>query len=385
MKKFRHLFGGVKAIGIIVFTFLLFPFAKLFLFRKHIWLISEYGYEARDNGYIFFKYMREQHKEVNCYYAIDFHSADYHKIKELGNAVKFGSFKHFAYFCAADYIISSKTQGFCPSYYLSLLRKKIHLWGKYVFLQHGITHNNQTFLYKKPSKIDLFICGAKPEYDDVKEKYGYKDNEVVYTGFARFDTYHNIKPKNQILIMPTWRRYAENVEFSKTSFFKTWSEFIKSKELNELLAKHSIKGYFYLHPHFKNYIDLFAIDQTNISILSFEGCDLQEEIRNSKLYITDFSSLAFDFGYMRRPVIYYQYDKDSFYSSHYIKGYYDYFKDGFGPVCYDLKSVIKRIDEIITNNFIPSSEAKNNQTRFFPVFDDKNSERIYLAITNLKE
>lgn len=380
----KHIFGGIKGAFIVIFAFLLFPLARLFLWHKKIWIVSEFGYEARDNGYSFYKYMRKKHPEINCYYAIDFNSSDYPKIKELGNAIKFGSFKHFAYWCAARYIISSKTQGFCPSYYLTLLRKKMHLWGKYVFLQHGITKDDQKFLYKKPSKIDLFICGAKPEYDDIKAHYGYKDNEVVYTGFARFDDYFGIEPKNQILVMPTWRRYAENVNFKDTEYFKTWYAFINSDRLNNILFENKFELYFYIHPQFKNHINDFSTKCSNVHIIPFDNGDLQRFIRESKCYITDFSSLVFDFGFMKKPVLYYQYDEKEYFEKHYIKGYFDYRRDGFGPVVNTFDDFIDELTKIIQSGFKVEEKYLLNQKRFFPVYDDRNSKRIYYAIKSIR-
>lgn len=385
IKLFKHICGGIKAVIIIVFVFILFPFARLFLWHKKIWIVSEFGYEARDNGYSFFKYMRKEHPEVNCYYAIDFKSSDYPKIKELGNAIKFGSFKHLIYWCAARYIISSKTQGFCPSYYLTLLRKKIHLWGKYVFLQHGITKDDQKFLYKKPSKIDLFICGANPEYADIKAHYGYKENEVAYTGFARFDDYFGLKTKKQILVMPTWRRYAENVKFEDTQYFRVWSEFINSTEINNLLKNSGYIMRFYLHPQFRQYSNLFKTTQSNITVLSFDNSDIQTLIHESEIFITDFSSLAFDFGYMSRLVIYYQYDEEEYFKGHYIKGYFDYRRDGFGPVCSSYNDVLNSLKDVLDGKHQIDPKYQNNKKIFFPLCDDQNSERIYQAIKSIRK
>ncbi len=382
-RKIRHAIGGIKGACIIILSFLLFPFARLFLLHKKIWIVSEHGYEARDNGYSFFKYMRKEHPEVNCYYAIDFKSPDYSKIEELGNAIRFGSYKHFAYYCAARYIISSKTQGFCPNYYLTLLRKKLHLWGKYVFLQHGITKDDQKFLYKKAAKIDLFICGAKPEYEDIKSHYGYKENEVAYTGFARFDDYFVTSTKNQILVMPTWRRYTNLTDFCETDYFKNWSNFINSKEIDSILDDNKCKLIFYLHPQFKDYTHFFVTCCKNIKVVLFNESDLQTMIKESRAFITDFSSLAFDFGYMKRPVIYFQFDEDKYFKEHYIKGYFDYRRDGFGPVCNSLNETVQSIKQIFENNYVVSSKYLGNQERFFPLCDKKNSKRIFEIIKNL--
>lgn len=379
-RKIRHLLGGIKGAFVVLLAFMLFPFARLFLWHRKFWLITEHGYEARDNGYSFFKYMRTSHKDINCYYAISNDSPDYDKVQALGNVIEFGSFKHLLYFCAARYIISSKTQGFCPNYYLTLFRKYFHLWGKYVFLQHGITKDDQKFLYKKPSKIDLFICGAKPEYDDIKAHYGYKDNEVLYTGFARFDDYFGLSPKKQILVMPTWRRYAENVDFIETEYYKTWNSFVNSLELNRILQKHGTMLYFYLHPQFKDYSHLFSSDCSNIQIIPFNNSDLQVLIREASMFITDFSSLAFDFGYMERPVVYYQYDEEEYFKKHYIKGYFDYRKDGFGPVVNSFDDLLMKISKYLNNGFVTDNNYLDNKAKFFPLFDNNNSRRIFEAI-----
>ena len=45
----------------------------------------------------------------------------------------------------------------------------------------------------------------------------------------------------------------------------------------------------------------------------------------------DYSSIAFDFAYMKKPLIYYQFDQDKYYTNHFAKGYFDCERDGFGP------------------------------------------------------
>ena len=383
-KQLKHLIGGIKGAFVVMFTFLLFPFARLLLSHRKIWIVSERENECRDNGYVFFKYIREEHKDINCFYALKKNSPDYNKIKELGNVIWFGSLKHFLYYCAAKYLICSTTQGFCPSYYLTLLRKKMHLWGTYVFLQHGITKDNQTFLYKKQAKIDLFVCGAKPEYEDISLKYGYSDNQVVYTGFARFDLYHNLSIKNQIIVMPTWRRTADDSSFEESNYYKIWNSFLTNKYLVKLLEDKKITLYFYIHPLFQKYSSFFKSSCQNIVIADFKHHDVQLLLKESKLLITDFSSVAFDFGYMMKPVIYYQFDEDEFFKKHYIKGYFDYRRDGFGPVCTDAESVIKNIEYCLDCRF-DNQRYCSNVKLFFPLHDANNSERIYHAIINYKK
>lgn len=38
---------------------------------RHVWLVSERGREARDNGYHYFAYLRQAHPEINAVYVAD--------------------------------------------------------------------------------------------------------------------------------------------------------------------------------------------------------------------------------------------------------------------------------------------------------------------------
>ena len=46
------------------------PAAIYKMVNKDLWIICEDANEARDNGYWMFKYIRENHPEQNCVYAI---------------------------------------------------------------------------------------------------------------------------------------------------------------------------------------------------------------------------------------------------------------------------------------------------------------------------
>ena len=143
----------------------LFPIA-LWKYRcREIWLVSERGTDARDNGYHFYKYLREKHPEVEAYYVVTADSADRHKLEALGNVVSYGSLRHYLLFIAAEYKISTHIYGFAPYiYFYSRFGAWLPWKGKRIFLQHGITQNDIEGLYEENTHLNLFICGAKPEY-----------------------------------------------------------------------------------------------------------------------------------------------------------------------------------------------------------------------------
>ena len=277
----------------------------------------------------------------------------------------------------------------CWKFYKYEIKKK-----KKAFIRHGITKETiETSMYKN-TKCDLFICGAKPEYEFVKSTFGYPEENVQYTGLARFDNLHENITKNQILVMPTWRKWipsttwkSESLEkcretFLQSEYFDRYNSLINSSKLIDLLEQHDLELIFYPHYEMQVYIDLFETKSNRVTIAKKDEYDVQQLLKESKIMITDYSSVAFDFAYMRKLVIYYQFDEDEYYKNHYQKGYFDYEEHGFGPVVKQLDELETHLGEILNEN--TDYPYKDRCELFFEKYDNKNSERIYNAIDNLR-
>jgi len=115
-----------------------------------------------------------------------------------------------------------------------------------------------------------------------------------------------------------------------------------------------------------------------VIIASFNDYDVQELLMNSKMLITDFSSVIFDFAYMGKPIVYYQFD-----DIHYSHGYFDYGRDGFGPVLKTEDEVINYLAEKVNDGFLVDDMYKARAETFFEIRDDNNCERNFNAILSL--
>ena len=120
------------------------------------WLISERGTDARDNGYFFYKYLTENHKELDVRYIISKDSPDFDKIKKLGKYILYGSREHYIAFITSPVLISAHLMGFSPDMGLfcrlwqnGLLR----LHGKSIMLKHGIIKDYLSFW--NPNELDV--------------------------------------------------------------------------------------------------------------------------------------------------------------------------------------------------------------------------------------
>ena len=368
---------------------------------KNSWLICERGTEAKDNGFCFFRYLRDNHPEINAFYIIDKNSNDYNKVKQYGNIIDFQSDEHKIASFFANNFISTHTGYVCPWSY-PLFKLMLNRGNKFnfIFLQHGITKDDLSgILNKRITGIDLFITATKPEQKSILTlNYGYKEKEVPLTGFARFDflTDETVPFKKKILFMPTWRsnlvkilhkgEHSENDEknqFLNSDYYKLFNSFLSSNELSEILDKNNIDLIFYPHYEIQRYLDLFSFSNEHIIIASKDEYDVQELFKTCNLLITDYSSVFFDFCYLKKPVIYYQFDSEEFFSSHYRKGYFSYEIDGFGKIVENEKELFSELKKVINRNFLMEPIYEKRVLNTFSYFDSNNCNRIYDEIKKL--
>jgi CDP-glycerol glycerophosphotransferase (TagB/SpsB family) len=86
---------------------------------------------------------------------------------------------------------------------------------------------------------------------------------------------------------------------------------------------------------------------------------------------------------MHKPVIYYQFDEERYYRGHYARAYYEYGRDGFGPVAHTLDELIAQVRFAIVNEFTTPSCYLERADRFFPLRDADNCKRNYEAIRSM--
>lgn len=370
--------------------FALRPIAQMIYRKKHVWIVSERGTDARDNGYHFYRYVRERHPEQQVYYIIDRKSPDYSKVAALGNVVQRGSLKHWLLYLGAEIKISTHIDGYVPENNWSYLKFAAKRKGKTVFLQHGITKDNIEGLNKHNTGLSLFICGAKPEYDYILSHFGYSEQELKYTGFARFDRLHDCSIRRQVLIMPTWRSWLSTKLDGVTSkdvediaYLRCWSSVLRSGQLQKMAERYDVSFVFYPHYEVQPFLALFQDAQPCVTIADFAHFDVQQLLKESMLLITDYSSVFFDFAYMAKPVLYYQFDEAEFRAHHYAQGYFDYRRDGFGEVVAEETELLDLIEEYLAGDCHLKPVYQKRSDGFFPLHDDKNCERIFREIKNL--
>lgn len=355
-----------------------------------IWLFADSNLRADDNAEHLYRYLRHKRIDKKIYFVLSKKSEDFKRLFDEGfNLVDLNSFKFLYLLFRADKIISSHID----RYFYGAFGKNTLVTKDFIFLQHGISEK-EISAWLNTRKINLLITAANPEFQSFVCDYtAYKlsKKEVKLTGFARHDRLISLKKEKQyILIMPTWRRdivgaFSKklgtrriNKNFTQSLYFKKYNELLSSYELLNFCEKNSYELCFNPHPNILPYLNFFRLDK---GIKLANGKNLQELFAKTALLITDYSSVAFDIALLKKPVLYYHFDKEDFFTKQWQSGYFDYEKDGFGAVCKNLNELL---NELLKNKKCELKEPFLSRVEeFFTFKDGGNCKRIYEEILNL--
>lgn len=359
--------------------------------RKRIWLVSERGVDARDNGYWFFRYLKETHPEIESYYIISSDSPDKEKLNVWGkDLVDYRSLRHYVMLWRASVLISTHVQGYFPFVGLGLWVKKVFPFYRkkcHIDLKHGITKDHMSFLDYFNTRLDLIIAGTQPEYECFIADHKYPIDHVALTGLCRYDQLINASAGCQILLMPTWREwlYKEH-DFIKSEYVQTYVSLLNSSHLHRILEQYQMDLVFYPHHEVQKYIEYFRqhCQGEHIIIADKETYDVQQLLKESDILITDYSSVYFDFAYMQKPVVYYLFDYNQYRREHYAEGWYDY-QNGLGTVSYTEDECIEQVEKLLQNQCKMPNVYGQRAQQMFPYRDQNNCKRVFEAICELEK
>ena len=384
----KNYLGGRKAIAARLYCHLVKPFK-----RRALWIVSDRVNKADDNGEAIFRYiMQNKPANTRVVFAISKTSQDYERLSKIGECVDAMSLRHKLLYLLSDIIISSHTDEVFKGYnypYRDLL------WGKkYVFLPHGVTKEDiSSYLNRYRQNFSGFVTTSAMERDSILNgDYGYSEDKVWLTGHPRYDYLYHAE-KKVITILPTWRKYLfksfdnktglwdAKDNFEKEEYFKFYNALINSERLLSGLAEYGYILQFFPHPNVQRYINRFT-KKPEVNFLPIDTI-YRDVLAESKLVITDYSAAVFDFGYLRKPIIYCQFDRDKYFSDHLAPGYYNYERDGFGEVVYDLDSTIDLILDYVKNDCVLKEKYEKRINDFFAYADNNSCKRVLDKIQSL--
>ena len=371
---------------------------------KQLWLISDRTDKANDNGEHMFRYINHiAPADVDAYYVIEKDSEDYGRMKQIGKVLPYNTPKYRIEFLLADKVISSSGGDYVINAFGGDRKYMCDLYNfDYVFLQHGVTKDDISDWINRFNKdMKLIVTAGKPEQKSFCEpNYSYPPEVPVLSGFPRHDNLLRLQKKKpvekKVLIIPTWRKSikgsydpstTESIYFDgfkETEYYKFYNSLINDERLCSYMKEKGYKGVLCMHPiHSKQWVDFEGNDVFRIN---HGYVDYQNEFASSAVLVTDYSSVFFDFGFLKKPIVYCQFDKEEFFKEHsYSQGYFSYEENGFGPVNYDLQTTIDSIIEALGNDCKITEQYEKRIEDFYEYFDAKSCKRVYDAIRALDE
>lgn len=360
---------------------------KLFNNKNVNLYFEKFAEKAEEGTFELFKLSLENNTSKN-YFIIDEHSNDYKLINKTKNVIKKYSLKYyFIYYCADNFIATE-----APSH-VNLLRsnnsvfRKKSYKTKNIFLQHGITYlkyHGKTSAYIKGKEADCnyIVASSQKEVEVICQDFNMTEDAILITGLSLFSKlkhkHIDNNFKNTVTIMLTWKPYEEHLEdFSTSSYYKN------VVSIYNIVLNYIDKENIYIVAHPKVYDLLNKTDLKN----SMWQKSISEVLSETKLMITDYSSVCYNSFYQGSGVIFTQPDLELYekYNGKLIPNDNEY----IGNRILDLKDLDNLLKNNIKNKIINldklrTKEHEKNYKTINEFNDGKNTERIYKRLLELE-
>ena len=185
--------------------------------KRPVWLVGERPDTAQDTGIALYRYLREEHPEIDARYVISADSPDRAALEGDPGLLTFGSREHVEATLAArrrilsshhtDYLLATRN----PAFQRAVRARR-------VFLQHGVMGTKNmvaNYGWSAPGfSADAFVVSSERERRMIVEDFGWPEDRVVVTGLSRHDRLFedHAPPERRLLIMPTWRDWLKGPE-----------------------------------------------------------------------------------------------------------------------------------------------------------------------------
>ncbi|MBP3226769.1 MAG: CDP-glycerol glycerophosphotransferase family protein, partial [Methanobrevibacter sp.] len=359
-----------------IFYHLLYLFMYPFMRGKRIWLFQDRVDIADDNAKHLFRYAIKKDDGIKKYYVIRKDCDDFKEMKKIDkHIVPLGSFKNKFLYLFAEKMISSHVNHSWLNPFFNPKRPYYNgfLTLEKCFLQHGVIKDDlSSWLRKFFQNLHLFLTSSDYERNSILgDTYNYEPEVVQAFGLPRHDNLKFGVAKKEILFSPTWRKHLVNRQaFEKSEYYYRLNSFLNNERLLKSVREKGYKIVFKPHYDLEPFLDLFTLSD-EIEVNTHDS--YQTIFNNSAVMITDYSSVFFDFSFLKKPVIYYHEGNDY----HYDEGYFSYEEMGFGDVIDNEDNLVDKIIEYMENGCEMEEKYKNRVDKFFKYTDQKNCKRVY--------
>jgi glycosyltransferase involved in cell wall biosynthesis len=365
------------------------------------WVLMDRIHDAGDSGEILFRRLRTHHQEINAWFVIEKGTPDWHRLRrDFGSrVVAHRSLEWRVLMAHCSNLLSSHAD--VPIMEPDEIEEFTERKWKFTFLQHGVIKDDlSSWLSRK--EIDLFVTSTPQEHASISGDgtgYPFTTKEVKLTGLPRFDRLREIgtavgpAARDLVLLTPSWRQWLVQQlgvgtqrrrlqpEVMDSQFVHEWMELLCSDVLAESCARNDVRLALLPHPNLQELVPRMELPG-HITAFSYGEGDVKELFARARVLVTDYSSIAFNAAYLDRPVVYFQFDHDLVLNGGHVgrRGYFDYRRDGFGPVTHTAAEAATAIDAALRHGPSPMAPYAERVASTFPFRDGLCSERVIEAV-----
>ena len=357
-------------------------------FKKDTYILFDNLYEKNAeciDTYCIFEYM-QQHN-IKSYYVVWRENPFYEKLKKEQKLKNVIVIKHSIYertcfeFFRKIWLHLFRTKAVITSFgginweIVEFLYKNKYI--TYMCSDHGSvffkTFVLESGYFGKNIYNKFLVCN---EYEsDLFQQYGWDKDNLEIIGLPRWDLLRKEHNKQKtIFVMFTWRtsfysgnrdKFTTPIESSK--YVTRILSFFNNEKLHKLLKKYNVKIQAALHHSMLDQTGgQFNFKCDNVEIVP--SVNISDYIGKADLFITDYSSLFFDFAFLNTPIVFYRPDFDDTTLIELDRADMEHVKsldDRVYNVCYDENSVLDCIEKYMKNGFILEDENKIKNDKLF--------------------
>ncbi|MCL1951406.1 MAG: CDP-glycerol:glycerophosphate glycerophosphotransferase [Oscillospiraceae bacterium] len=308
--------------------------------KRRVWMY--YDARADGNAWLQFRHDIEKKDGVRRYY--------------FTRHAK-GSVKYLLTYLRCEWILASDLAvSPFPHKRIERLAEKHFLCWKLVYLQEGVHQfAGGSELYAESGLIEKIVVSSPAEFECFRDKYGYKAEQLIPAGLARYDTLdRNAAPQDCVLVAFEPRTYLEQKDpawVRDSDYEKNTLAFLRAPLLRDMPLE------IWLHPM---------------------DCTRHPDLTRCAACVTDISSIAYDFAYLGRYVQYFLPDGPQFRAGMHECRVFD-LPQIFGPHAETAGEAVAQLREAAARGFAPEEEYRERMEGFFYPLED-GREKVYRAV-----
>lgn len=361
--------------------------------NKYIWIFGEnLGKTANDNSFYLWQYVVNIDDGIEKYFILEKNDSTLNIYNSLSNHEKKfilwkNSIKHFRKFADADlFFVTFSYMDVAPDKLLfkdmkmRLKKSFIHLQNGFLGIQKirekGNNYNNNLFKLISYNKKMNEILQQENDFKSYQLKY--MKYPPKYGDLVRYD-FEN----NQVLLFLSNREYFTKDPLHKKYFSLIIKRIVEDKDVINYLKSNNLIFKICVHAFIDDVVfnEFYKLNNDLIKIVKQSEVNMQKEIVNSKLIITDYSSYIYDASFINKPYLIFQPDLNNFIME-------NNFFYGEELNEFIIRKPIDLIDRIITENYNKIDyieEAMPNEKNFNYINENHHLDDFYNYFKELQD